>query len=369
MVLLLRWSALTLAIVTGCVVGDEEELPPGDNDTTVLASPAPNASFVYYNANTKHASFADIEKSDVRNFNAYMAATTKPDLITLSEVGIYELSRPVVGTDGVTRTRSIHSCADVAADLSARVGEAYGCRSTGERGGAAVIYRKARFASADADVAVVNLETIHADGTCTIPAAPWKALTVRLTDKANGGRAVRVASIHLPTADSAEDDGTAFSADCSWRNLQRIETGLKSLGTADVSILGGDWNHGDATRHVTAGGEVVHDGWECTYRNATSADLTPCGSTGLGYRDVMFRSCQKACPDAAPPYGGSCMASCLQTDNWTIGGKNRIDFVLVKGGSLVREQATIAYSDPKAQSVSPTLKYSDHRAIRAKIYY
>src|SRR4051812_39126135 len=77
-----RSGWLAVVLLAGCTVGvgadgdgdldgdlPPDDLPPGDNGSVVNPSTAASASFQFYNANTKHASFADIEKSDIRNFD------------------------------------------------------------------------------------------------------------------------------------------------------------------------------------------------------------------------------------------------------------------------------------------------------------
>ena len=90
-------------------------------------------------------------------------------------------------------------------------------------------------------------------------------------------------------------------------------------------------------------------------------------SAGMNFRDVIYFECKRK---------GNLQA-CLD-DNFTIGSGRRIDFVFGQDGNgcraRVRRQHTISFSSADAAAKAATggdssLNYSDHRAIRAEIYY
>jgi hypothetical protein len=375
--LLLAFCAVTAA---GCAVDGEtgDEATAGDNESAVGHS---DPSFIQlYNSNTKHMSEPgkpSYEGTDFTHLLAYMRAQTYlPDIITLQEIGTKTAewtSQPcrayvdaldrIVKTKGSTTT---WSCI-VAAGSTSGLDNA--------PGGVAIIHR-ARFKPAGAKNPV-GLYRWNGSG-CTLQSAGsgWTALVQKFID---GEHTVAVASVHLPTA--SDGDG-ATADDCSGKNLTLVRDALAATN-ADVKIIAGDMNHGDATRHLDPAGAVVHDNWETTY--ATNNDFLNASFPSKNrYRDAWFRDCAAgAAPSPTASYTKAQtvqISTCLAADNWTFNGAGkldpRIDWVLVEGAYSLTDAKTILYADAHKAFLSLTGKpssdatqYSDHRAQKLRVKY
>jgi len=138
-------------------------------------------------------------------------------------------------------------------------------------------------------------------------------VAVRLHDRI-ADEDVSVASIHWPT-------GTWHGPDCADENMREASSAVDSLG-GTLKIVAGDANTTKGTR-----------GW---WNDAM----------GYGFRDPIAETCPSSgCPDSTSTLGS-----------------HRIDFMLVKSGHGFSSAQTISES-----STGGT--YSDHRALRAIVYY
>lgn len=138
-------------------------------------------------------------------------------------------------------------------------------------------------------------------------------VAVRLTDNVTN-KNVTVASIHWPTTDPWN------GPDCADENITEARDRTAELGTAALTILGGDTN---ATTDKKNWGQKA---------------------TSYGFKDAAAEACGTTC---TPP--------------GTFGSR-RIDFVLAKGGQGFNNVNTITQAAAGG-------KYSDHLAIRADVKY
>lgn len=374
---LLALSALLLA---GCAAdtgdGDEET---GSDEAALGYTDA--STIQLYNANTKHLSqfkTPHFEGTDFRQLLAYMKQQKSlPDIITLSEVGtvvpgkytskscqafLDELDRIVKPAGARTKWSCI-----VAGGSTKGVDNA--------NGGVAIVHR-ARFVPAAAKDPVGLY--YWKDGNCTRQTAGsgWTALVQKFRD---GNHTVAVASVHLPTA----GDGTnATGDDCSGKNLDLVKKALAATN-ADVKVIAGDMNHGDATRHEGANGALVHDHWETTY-SSNNYFQNAQNASNSSYRDAFFRDCAKgfaaSSTAAYTPAQTQSISTCLSQEHWSIGtgGKlaPRIDWVLVAGAFSLTDAKTIPYAEANkayrtvtGNQENPATRYSDHRAQALAIKY
>lgn len=147
-------------------------------------------------------------------------------------------------------------------------------------------------------------------------------------------RFVLIGSIHWPTARSG-------GARCRAENAR--ETALAMNGLANLRIVGGDTNARPGQGH-----------WY--------SDLL----FGFGYEDAAL----SVCPAADRPGCGS--------REWTNGRGRRIDFLFARTGTIgpapITAFDTISFSaagaaDRRLTGTDSALPYSDHRALRAHVYY
>jgi hypothetical protein len=127
------------------------------------------------------------------------------------------------------------------------------------------------------------------------------------------GQDVAVASVHWPTS-------TWDGPDCADENMAEANDAANRLG-GDLTIVAGDMNTTKGTK-----------GW---WNDAMA----------LGFRDPIAETCPSSgCPDST-----------------STNGTHRIDFMLVKSGNGFSEATTL--------QESTIGKYSDHRALRAKVKF
>ena len=138
-------------------------------------------------------------------------------------------------------------------------------------------------------------------------------VAVRLYDRVAKQR-VTAASIHWPT-------NSWFGPKCAAENMKEANSAVDSLG-GTLKIVAGDANTSKGT-----------EGWWNDARD-------------FGFRDPIAETCPSSgCPDSTSTLG-----------------KRRIDFLLVKSGHGFSGAKTIGESSTGG-------KYSDHRALRANVYY
>lgn len=346
----------------GCSADTGEDV--GAEDEALSA--ADRAVVHLFNVNTKHASEPgrpSYENTDYRQLFAYMKESgSLPDIVTLEEVGTNtdrftsqpcsrvreELERVVKPEGSRAKWRCI-----VAAGATDALGNT--------PGGVAMLYR-GRFAPSESKK-LVGLYR-WTPGGCQLEEAGrgWTALVQKFDD---GPHTIAVAAVHLDTAgaghDNAEDD------DCSGKNLARIQDALDATH-ADVKVIAGDMNHGDATRHLDASGKVQHDWWETTYRTHVSA------LSKSRYDDAIFDDCAKRSS------GTDAISRCLVADHWSMNRAgaldSRIDWVLVSGARKLEDAKTVPWADAHAAwlrftgaASSNEKQYSDHRGQELRIRY
>jgi hypothetical protein len=215
----------------------------------------------------------------------------------------------------------------------------------------AVIYRAARFTLESDPSSVTKRWQAQADlgqGCVNNNQARTKAVKVRLHDKI-ADKDVTAASVHWPT-------GNHGGTPCTASNAKEDAAEMTEDGFGGSLLLfGGDANSSDRT---SAGD---YRGW---YKSL-NGDL----SGQYGYRDALYDHCAAA---------AGTTEDCL-SDNWTIGGSRRIDFLFAKksGGGVpsVTDAHTITFNEGDAADLAATgtdrqdRNYSDHRSVRARVYY
>lgn len=211
----------------------------------------------------------------------------------------------------------------------------------------AVIFRSARFTNLGLGSRTWQAQSNESGSCANNDQARTKAVKVRLRDRI-ANRDLTVASVHWPTSAS----GGPPCADSNARETAKEMTEDGYGGS--LLIVGGDLNFSDIAWH-TAG-----DPYRSWYR-AMNGDL---GGTHH-YRDPGYTAC-----------AGS--KSCL-SNNWTIGGDRRIDFLFARkpSGGLPTTSAfhTITFNEGDAADLAETgtdradRSYSDHRAVMARIHY
>lgn len=372
--------ALCAIVVAGCAA----ETDSADDGEDVGADEAAlgytdSSTIQVYDSNTKHMSEPgkpSFENSDFTQLLHYMDVQKAiPDIITLQEVGTKAssfTSQPcevfVAALERIVKPKGARTAwhCIVADGATSSLGNA--------SGGAAIVYR-GRFKPIGAKQQV---GLFYWNGkSCTHQQAPgWTAVVQKFQD---GAHTVAVASVHLPVASNG--NGTTGD-DCSGRNLEIVEQALAST-KADVKIIAGDMNHGDATRHLDAAGAVVQDWWETSYAKSNDFLNAEYPSTSK-YRDAFFRDCAAgANPSPTTAYSRAqteAIAKCLVTKDWTFGraGKldARIDWLLVAGAGSLSDAKTIPFEDAyhaflasTGKASAPVNHYSDHRALMLRVKY
>jgi len=335
-------TAALFSLCAACAIDSSNE---DVSDTESELAYGDRSFLQVYNTNTKHMSQKgkpSFEGSDFTELLSYMKTQAYvPDVITAQEVGTNRddfTSQPCE-----VFTKELHGVAKNAT-WKCIVAEGAPSNLHNSPGGVAIIHR-ARLVPKGEKV-LVPLYYWSPKG-CNIEHG-WKALVQKFED---GKHTVAVASVHLPVASSP--DGTGATADdCSGRNLAAIERALAETH-ADVKILAGDMNHGDATRKLDAKNNLVLDHWETTY--VRSNDLL---DPKAAYRDAFYRDCANVKKTANE------ISTCLVENDWSFNGKGkndaRIDWVLVSGAHALKEARTIPFG---------AVHYSDHRAQTLRVVY
>lgn len=185
------------------------------------------------------------------------------------------------------------------------------------------------------------------DGECIRDPLSRTAIVMQKFHDKLANKDVAVVSLHWST-EKHED------ASCAAKNAEELSTRLDGFG-GDLLIAGGDTNESDR-------------------RSAAPREFKPWyaqlnGDVGgrLGFRDAIYDLC------AASPGLWQCL-----NDNWTIGNDHRIDFLFAKKGNGNRPKVTAAHTitfeeaDQAARLETggdSAFNYSDHRAIRARLFY
>lgn len=303
------------------------------------AAPPPqsvNGWLQVWNFNTARMSTGPT--TDYRQFISYITDASKvsyrPDIVTVQETGTDYLNLP--------------GCENIANLLQTRTGEDYHCYETGAPGGSAIVYRTGRLSKVgEAEIPLKYRETPGEN----CKNSSWTAQALRLSDDKVAGKYVNVASVHLPYNTSASD------ADCAWDNMKIINTAVANLGSSQMQIMGGDWNHVDAA----VSGTSVN--WECWYEGTTLVPSGTCGGQNLGWKDPQYRKCDETRDSAYDIW------KCMDDAHRTHGG-TRIDFLLAKAHTA-SGSGTVDYYQAWQAAGSPggPQKYSDHRGQGAALKY
>lgn len=212
----------------------------------------------------------------------------------------------------------------------------------------AVIYSTERFSVANADNNTWRAQALNSKGECVDSnQARTQGVKVLLQDKLSG-KHVTAASVHWATKRSG-------GPPCAASNAREIAKELSAKGYGgDLRLVGGDFNY-----TATSGG-LDYRGW---YKSI-NADL----GGKLGLRDVVFDKC-KATGE---------LATCLRANSTNGSGTSRIDYLFAaKPGSVPKVTAThtIGFDEGDAADRQVTgtdradRRYSDHRAVRARVHY
>lgn len=211
----------------------------------------------------------------------------------------------------------------------------------------AVIFRAARFTDQGLGHRTWQAQSDETGDCANNDQARTIAVKVRLHDKI-AGRDLTVASVHWPT-------GRSGGPPCARSNANELAAELTEDGYGgSLLISGGDHNFSD----IDWGAQG--DPFRAWFRSM-SGDL----GGRHNFRDAGYDGCS-----------GS--KSCL-SNNWTINHSRRIDFIFAKrtAGGLpnVTNFHTVTFNEGDAadEEVTGTDRgdrdYSDHRAVRAHIYY
>lgn len=310
---------------------------------------APVDRLQVWNLNTHRMGTTAADGSDYRQFVDYITdpayVAYVPDVVTLQEAGT-NITNPPIQTA---------SCQQFVSAVEARTGLDYNCYETTLQGGAAIVYRTGRLSYVGGTRQSVRLEEVSNTTTGACSLGSWYALVLRLTDDKNAGHFINVAAVHLPTRDAST--GGTVADDCAWDNMKIVDSAVNGLGSADMKVMAGDWNHADAT--TTSSGAFAY--WECEYAG-TSYQVGTCGGQNLGWKDAMYRACGLS---------GAAAYDCLHTYHWTASSGARIDFLFAKAYAIYN-QDTVEWADAYAAAGSPAggpTKYSDHRGQGALLRY
>lgn len=310
----------------------------------------PAGQLQVWNVNTAGMDTGSI--TDYRQFVAYITnsfyAPYYPDVVTIQESG---------------SPASRANCTQFESELEARTvpRQDYTCVQTSSQGGSAIVYRTRYLAAQAGGKSVPEREVDLSQNPATCPMSnTWKAITLRLRD-AHAAKYVNVESVHLPNVGAPPD------RDCAWENTKIVSPAVQppTLAMADMYVMGGDWNHTDATATQS---NTVWSAWECWYQG-TNFQLGNCGSTvgNLGWRDAMFQQCYLGWGDHTP----SGWYNCLHAYHWTHGSPpGRIDYLWAKQTSAITRQVTVPYPDARnAAGGTGPQQYSDHRGQGALLQY
>ncbi|WP_020521457.1 endonuclease/exonuclease/phosphatase family protein [Catelliglobosispora koreensis] len=307
------------------------------------AAPPPqsvNGWLQVWNYNTARMSTGP--DTDWRQFIYYITdagrVSYRPDIVTVQEVGTDYLNLP--------------GCENIANLLQSRTGEDYHCYETNDTGGSSIVYRTGRLSKVGEATIPLKYREFESETDCKN--STWTAQALRLSDDKVAGKYVNVASVHLPYNGNAQD------ADCAWDNSKIISSALANLGSSQMQIMGGDWNHVDAA----VSGTSVN--WECWYEGTTTTAggaLGNCGGSNLGWKDPQYRKCDETNDGAYNIW------KCMDNVHRTHGG-TRIDFLLAKAHTA-SGSGTVDYYQAWQAAGSPggPQKYSDHRGQGAALKY
>lgn len=299
----------------------------------------PNFLQVYVN-NVENLQLPGAEcPGDWKDLIHYMRSySTAPDLFIVQQVSDRDELDVLIGQ---MEARLPGNYGGVIADPSPAKGT-FPCDGEKARQTNAIIWRKGRLELLDS-ARWQSLDEIKDSGKCDENTQP-RTLNIRakFRDKLND-KLITVASVHWPTPKSG--GGVV----CATENANRLAQAMDSWDTS-LRIWGGDTNVTDLNES---------NGWRAWYERMN-------GDRGgkHGYRDAIYDLCSA---------GNDPIKPCLH-DNATIGKDKRIDYLFARkqnGMPKVTAAHTVTFNEADAASDDPhpNLNYSDHRAVRARIYY
>lgn len=332
---------LFLAVATGCAVDDGTDDVVVDEQAVINTDP--DYLYVYVNNVENLETPGDECRGDWKDLIWEMKTGTSPDVFLVQQISNQRQLDELVGY----MSEHLHGIyAGVIAE-AAPAPQGSPCHDQKKFQTNAIIYRVGRLEPIGGKE--VWQAWANRGGECRRNVqARTKTVLQKFRDKVSGKR-VSVASIHWATASGGGPDPA-----CAERNVRELDAKLHADGFGGaLTIFGGDTNETDRT-------DAGYRGW---YELAN-------GDRGgaLGYRDVVFRMCQN---------GGGSLRACLD-DNWTTGEAHRIDFLFARrpSGGLPAQGAThtvtFAEADAAAQHTTGSddgANYSDHRAVRSRIFY
>jgi hypothetical protein len=290
---------------------------PADPAGAVNGSPA---YLVVYDNNIENMLPASCGGGDWNRLFDYIAAQSQsPDIFTVQQIS--NIAQLDALTARMTDELAGSYAGVIAISSPGSMGYTSTCGKLKNQQTNAVIYRTDRFTHEATTRWRSDAPDDWADGTggCRnlddTPTSQDRVVNVaiRLHDNI-AHEDVTVASIHWPTS-------TWYGPDCADENMREASAAVDSLG-GTLRIVAGDANTTKGTR-----------GWW----NDAITD---------GFRDPIAETCPSSgCPDSTSTFG-----------------THRIDFMLVKSGHGFAGAKTINESSTGGV-------YSDHRALRASVYY
>ena len=222
-----------------------------------------------------------------------------------------------------------------------------------------IIYRKDRFTYVMGSKSTWRSKKKVGEGCVTATPPRYLNLVGKFTDTL-AGKQLAVAGIHWPVVDG-----------CGKTNAELTHQALKAYTGVEMYLWGGDTNLPDLKQLTTDAA------WYAWYAK-TNVELGQ--ADNLGYRDAVYHHCQKAAAGSAEAATKQCLI-----DNGTLsttGADPRYDFLWAKyandykpGDAAnpppmdgVHTIGFIEAGQAQAPDDSP-LSYSDHRAVRAYVYW
>jgi hypothetical protein len=213
----------------------------------------------------------------------------------------------------------------------------------------AIVYRTERFAPAGARHTWQPFARI--DGSCRRSQLARTVYVMQRFQDRLADRDVAVVSLHWST----NGGGSGPDPACAERNAADLDATIAAEGfdDADLVLVGGDANEPDRSE------SGAFRPWHRMLNGDRGGEI--------GYRDPIYARCAAA-PD---------LARCLDAQ-WTIGSERRIDFLFARTGDgcmpTTAGAHTVTFDEADAASRAVTgsdtpLRYSDHRAVHAEVYY
>jgi hypothetical protein len=355
-----RLRALAFVMV---LVGSLMLLPPASGMAAQTQAQSPSGQLQVWDLNTKHMGQDVGEPTDWRVFVDYITdprfAPYYPDVVTLQEVG----------TRGPGQ-----ECWAFQAKLEERTGLRYGCRSTSNKGGTAVVFQRSKLAVRRGTFTAFRELEDRGTGRCVpVGDGSWTAVGVGLSERLTG-KQVDVESIHLPTH---PDHCYGQNVARAYRAFAAMDGGPEHPLVATTHVIAGDFNVSEAvTRGRGLGSSgAVFGGWSCWYRGVNERLATPKDCPSVPLKDAVYEACRQQRSYATD---AALWSECIKGLDWkstnlTVGDKHRIDFVLTDAAWVFASSTgtvpfcVASWAAKDDGSVRSQLRYSDHRAIGSLI--